>query len=206
MRRFYFYTFVNQLTKIKGMKKLSLLLITAVLTSSTSYSQEKPHRLGFTFGLPNIVGLNFEYVTPSLNNKLSTTLDYSSIKLKDGEIDFNYSYFELGGNYYFGQKSKGLYGHLSYGRIGFKGNYSNPIYGSGEGKVSLNMINLMLGAKLGNRVYIKPEVGFASFFNEAIVRVEYTEPATNLTLIVEEEIPNFLKDGLIYSLGIGLSF
>ena len=64
----------------------------------------------------------------------------------------------------------------------------------------------MLGAKLGNRVYIKPEVGFASFFNEAIVRVEYTEPATNLTLIVEEEIPNFLKDGLIYSLGIGLSF
>lgn len=206
MGRFYFFIFVNQIPKIKGMKKLSLLLITAVLTSLTSYSQENPYRLGFTFGLPNIVGLNFEYVTPALNNKLSATLDYSSIKLKDGEIDFNYSYFELGGNYYFGQNSKGLYGHLSYGRIGFKGNYSDPMFGAGEGKVSLNMINLMLGAKLGNRFYVKPEVGFASFFNDAIVRVEYTEPTTNLTLIVEEEIPNFLIGGLIYSLGVGLSF
>ena len=68
------------------------------------------------------------------------------------------------------------------------------------------MVNLMLGAKWGNRLYIRPEVGFTSFFNDAIVRVEYTEPTTNLTLIVEEEIPNFLKDGLIYNLGVGLSF
>ena len=51
-----------------------------------------------------------------------------------------------------------------------------------------------------------PEVGFASFFNDAIVRVEYTEPTTNLTLIVEEKIPNFLKDGLIYNLGVGRRF
>ena len=188
------------------MKKISLLLITAVLTSLTSYSQDKPYRVGLTFGLPNLVGLNLEYVSPALNNKLAASLDYSSIKLKDGEIDFNYSYFELGSNYYFGQKSKGLYGHLSYGRIGFTGNYSDPIYGSGEGKVTLNMINLMLGAKWGNRLYIRPEVGIAKFFNDAIVRVEYTEPSTNLSLIVEEEIPNFLKGGLIYSLGIGMSF
>ena len=188
------------------MKKCSFLLVLAVLASLTSYSQDKPYRVGVTFGLPNLVGLNFEYVTPALNNKLAAALDYSSIKLKDGEIDFNYSYFELGGNYYFGEKSKGLYGHLSYGRIGFTGNYSDPIYGSGEGKVALNMINLMLGAKWGNRMYIRPEVGLASFFNDAIVRVEYTEPTTSLTLIVEEEIPNFLKGGLIYNLGVGLSF
>ena len=68
------------------------------------------------------------------------------------------------------------------------------------------MINLILGAKWGNRLYIRPEVGFASFFNDAIVSVEYTEPTTNLTLTIEEEIPNILIDGLIYSLGIGLSF
>ena len=188
------------------MKKIALLLVTALLTSLTSYSQDNPYRLGLTFGLPNLVGLNLEYVSPALNNKLAGTLDYSSIKLKDEEIDFNYSYFELGGNYYFGQNSKGLYGQVSYGRIGFKGEYSDPLYGSGEGKVTLNMVNLMLGAKWGNRLYIRPEVGFASFFNDAIVRVEYTEPTTNLTLTVEEEIPNFLKDGLIYSLGVGLSF
>lgn len=186
------------------MKKIALLLITAVLTSLTSYSQDKPYRLGLMFGLPNLVGLNLEYVSPALNNKLAATLDYSSIKLKDEEIGFNYSYFEIGGNYYFGQNSKGLYGQVSYVRIGLKGEYSDPVYGSGEGKVTLNMINLMLGAKWGNRLYVAPEVGFASFFNDAIVRVEYTEPTTNLTLIVEEEIPNFLKDGLIYNLGVGL--
>ena len=84
------------------MKKISLLLITAVLTSLTSYSQDKPYRVGLTFGLPNLVGLNLEYVSPALNNKLAASLDYSSIKLKDGDKDFNYSYFELGSNYYFG--------------------------------------------------------------------------------------------------------
>lgn len=55
-------------------------------------------------------------------------------------------------------------------------------------------------------MYVRPEVGFASFFNDAIVRVEYTEPTTNLTLIVEEEIRNFLKDGLIYNLGVDRRF
>ena len=80
------------------MKKLCLLLVAVLLTSLTSYSQDKPYRVGVAFGLPNLVGLNFEYVTPALNNKLAATLDYSSIKLKDGEIDFNYSYFELGVN------------------------------------------------------------------------------------------------------------
>ena len=71
------------------MKKISLLLITAVLTSLTSYSQDKPYRVGLTFGLPNLVGLNLEYVSPALNNKLAASLDYSSIKLKDGEIVAN---------------------------------------------------------------------------------------------------------------------
>ena len=188
------------------MKKFFLLIVTTIFATLSSYSQDKPFRVGVGVGFPNLVGLNLEYVTPSLYNKFAATLDYSSIKLKDGEVDFNYSYFEFGGNYYFGQKSKGLYGHLSYGRIGFEGNYSDPNYGYGNGKVSLNMMNLMLGAKWGNRLYLRPEVGFARFFDEAFVRVEYTEPTTNVTLIVEEEIPNFLNDGLIFSLGVGLSF
>ena len=153
------------------MKKFSLLIITLILTALNSYSQDKPFRVGVGLGFPNLAGLNLEYVTSGLNNKLAASLDYSSIKLKDGKIDFNYSYFELGGNYYFGQKSKGLYGHLSYGIIGFEGNYSDPIYGIGNGKISLNMINLMIGAKWGNRMYIRPEVGFASFFNGILRRM-----------------------------------
>lgn len=188
------------------MKKLSILIVTVILAALKSYSQDKPIRVGVGLGFPNLAGLNLEYVTSGLNNKLAASFDYSLIKLNEGEIDFKYSYFELGGNYYFGQKSSGLYGHLSYGIIGFEGNYIDPIYGIGNGKISLNMINLMLGAKWGNRMYLRPEVGFASFFNDAIINVEYTEPTTNVTLTVQEEIPNFLKDGLIYSIGVGLSF
>ena len=189
------------------MKKLSFLLI-LVLTSLNSYSQDKPYRLGATVGLPNLVGVNFEYVTPALNNKLAVTLDYSTIKLNEGggELDYSYSYFELGGNYYLSQKSKGLYTQFSYGRIGFKGNYNDPVNGTGEGSVTLNMINLILGAKLGNRLYLRPEVGFANFFNDAKVRVEYTDPTNSVTVIMEEDVPNFLKSGLIYSIGLGLAF
>ena len=189
-----------------AMKKLFLLLIFTVFNSLTLFSQENPFRVGVTLGSPNLVGLNFEYVTPELKKKLAATLDYSFLNFNDKEIGFNYSYFELGSNYYFGQSSKGLYGHLSYGRAAFKGEYTDPNYGRGEGEIALNMINLMLGTKWGNRLYIRPEVGFTSFFNDASVRVEYTEPATNITLTVVEEVPNFLKDGLIYSLGVGLSF
>ena len=35
------------------------------------------------------------------------------------------------------------------------------------------MINLMVGAKWVI-LYIRPEVGFASFFNEAIISVDYS--------------------------------
>ena len=188
------------------MKKKIVFILAGLLFSTNLFSQDKPYRLGPIIGLPNLVGLNFEYVTTALNNKLAATIDFSTIKLNDSELDYNYSYFELGGNYYFRNKSKGLYGQVSYGRIGFTGNYNNADFGAGEGRVSLNMINLMIGAKWGNSFYLRPEIGFANFFNEASVRVEYTEPETSLTFTVEEEIPNFLKSGLIYNLSIGVAF
>ena len=74
------------------MKKFSLLIITAILAALNSYSQDKPLRVGVGLGFPNLAGLNLEYVTSAFNNKFSATLDYSSIKLKDGEIDLPHHY------------------------------------------------------------------------------------------------------------------
>ena len=64
----------------------------------------------------------------------------------------------------------------------------------------------MLGAKWGNRFYIRPEIGYANLFKDATVRVEYIDPISSLKISIEEEVPNFLKGGLIYSFGVGLSF
>ena len=147
-----------------------------------------------------------EYVTPALNAKLAPTLDFSLIKLEADDVNYRFTYFEFGGNYYFGKKSRGLYGHASLGRIGFKGDYSDPLYGSGEGKLGINLISFKLGAKLGNRVYFRPEIGFANFIGDTNVRVEYNDPITNLTIIVEEDIPNLLKDGVVFNLSVGLAF
>jgi hypothetical protein len=63
-----------------------------------------------------------------------------------------------------------------------------------------------VGAKLGNRLYLRPEIGFASFFGDATVSVEYNDPTSNLSIIVAEEVPSFLSGGLVYNLGIGLAF
>mgnify|MGYP001246802299 CR=1 FL=1 len=188
------------------MKKIALLIITAVFVCFPTYSQENPYRIGLTVGTPNLVGLNLEYVTPALNAKLAPSFDFSVIKIETDDINYRFTYAELGGNYYFGKKSKGLYGHASLGRIGFKGDYSDPLYGSGEGKLGINLISFKVGAKWGNRFYFRPEIGFANFIGDTKVRVEYNDPITNLTIIVEEEIPNSLKDGMVFNLSVGVAF
>ena len=57
-----------------------------------------------------------------------------------------------------------------------------------------------------NRFYFRPEIGFANFIGDTKVRVEYNDPITNLTIIVEEEIPNTLKDGMVFNLSVGVAF
>jgi len=64
------------------------------------FRKKKPIRIGLKFGIPNIVGLNFEYVTPALNARLAPTLDLSYFSLSSGDAKVSFSYIELGGNYY----------------------------------------------------------------------------------------------------------
>lgn len=107
------------------MKKL-LILSAALFMAYAGQAQEKPFRIGIKFGVPNIVGLNAEYVTPILGGKLAPTADFSYFSLSASGAKVSFSYFELGGNYYLMNQGKGLYGHLSYGNIAFKGSYDDP--------------------------------------------------------------------------------
>ncbi len=180
------------------MKKL-LILCAALFIAFAGQAQEKPFRIGIKFGVPNIVGLNAEYVTPILGGKLAPTADFSYFSLSAAGAKVSFSYLEIGSNYYFMNQGKGLYGHVSYGNIGFKGTYDDPQYGDGEGKATVSLVNLKLGAKLGNTVYFRPELGYA-VGSGGKVRVEYDGYSE------EEDIPGFLSGGLVVNLGFGFAF
>lgn len=188
------------------MKKSVTLYLFIVLFASTALAQEKPFRIGLKFGVPNIVGFNAEYVTPLLVNRLAVTGDFSYFSLSSGDVKFSFSYMELGGNYYLIKEGKGLYGHLSYGRIGFKGTYTDPQFGEGEGTLGINLLNLKLGAKLGNLFYFRPEIGYASLIGGNTVEVSYTDPVTNEQFTEKETVPGVLSGGVLFNIGFGFAF
>ncbi|MEQ9216686.1 MAG: hypothetical protein RLO17_01500 [Cyclobacteriaceae bacterium] len=101
------------------MKKL-LILCAALFIAFAGQAQEKPFRIGIKFGVPNIVGLNAEYVTPILGGKLAPTADFSYFSLSAAGAKVSFSYLEIGSNYYFMNQGKGLYGHVSYGILALK--------------------------------------------------------------------------------------
>jgi hypothetical protein len=158
------------------------------------------------FGVPNLAGLSLEYVTPALDGKLAAALDFSIISVNSGDVGVSFSYFELGGNYYFIEEGKGLYGNLSFGRIGFKGTYTDPLLGNGEGKIGVNLLNFKIGAKWGNSFYFRPEIGYGILAGGAKVTVEYTDALTNITTQEEEELPGYLGGGVVFNLGFGVAF
>ncbi|MCK4663174.1 MAG: hypothetical protein KAT68_09935 [Bacteroidales bacterium] len=173
---------------------------------TTSQAQDKPIRIGLKFGIPNIAGLNAEYVTPLLGEKLAASVDFSHFSLSSGDVKFSFSYFELGGNYYFMKKGKGPYGQLSFGRIGFKGTYSDDILGDGEGKLGINLLNVKIGIKVGNAFYFRPEIGYSSLVGSSTIKVEYTDPVTKKIITEEEKVPGVLDGGVVFNLGFGVAF
>jgi hypothetical protein len=181
------------------MKKSFFIYLLISFFAASAFAQEKPVRIGLKFGLPNIAGLNFEYVTPSMDGKLAPTADFSYFSIGD-ETDgkFSFSYIEIGGNYYFKEKGKGLYGHLSYGRVSLKGTYDDILLGKGEGKVGLNLVNVKIGAKLGNGFYFRPEIGFAAG-GGGTMEIEYNGTTE------QEDVPA-LFGGVVFNLGFGVAF
>ncbi len=56
-------------------------------------AQEKPLRIGLKFGVPNLAGLNVEYVTPLLDSKLAAAVDFSIISVETDNVGVSFFLF-----------------------------------------------------------------------------------------------------------------
>ena len=184
----------------------------------------RPVRLGIKIGFPNLVGGNLEFVTPLFNDKLSISVDYSTIKsawfLEDSQYtntetdELNFSYLNAGLNYYFFKSGKGLYGGVGYGQINLKGKTAvmdDGEEGTGTIDFGRSSFNVRLGAKLGGLFYFRPEVGYA--FTPLPKSIEYQVKYPNGR--TEEDVydfsehissAEFLFQGFIANIGFGFAF
>ncbi len=176
-----------------------------VATTTSIYAQEKPIRVGLKFGVPMIVGLNLEYVTPVAGGRLAPSVDLSRFSISLGDAESTFSYVEVGSNIYLKDTGRGTYANLSYGLVSWTGEYTNSSLGNAEVELNLSRINLKLGAKLGKGFYFRPEVGFAIGFGSDELEVEYTDSDGNRTTTTED-VPGILNGGFVLNLGFGVAF
>lgn len=188
------------------MKKFTLVILSILFFSVTSYAQDKPFRVGVKLGVPQVVSLNLEYVTPALNGRLAFTGDYGAFSIDVDDVDVTYSYFEIGANYYFRNEGKGPYGHISYGNVNFDGSYTDPTLGTGDGTLNIGLLNLKVGAKWGGLFYFRPEIGYAILVGDSEIDITYTNPFTNQQTQQNEDIPGVLAGGFVVNIGIGFAF
>lgn len=180
------------------MKKIALLSFVFFAMNFTSSAQDNPFRIGLKFGMPNIAGLNAEYVTPLLGGRLAPSVDFSYISAKIGGTEATFSYFSLGGNLYL-KEGKGPYAHVGYSNLNFEGTFKNNGE-EGTGSIGLNLLNIKVGAKLGKRFYFRPEIGWGVLMGDSEFKVEYASATTT------EKVPAALAGGLLINSGFGFAF
>ena len=184
-------------------------------TSTTVKGKEKslrPLRFGIKVGIPSLITINAEYLTPLLNNRVSIAVDYFNLERDfDGTI-VDYSNFEIGSNVYFNPRGKGFYAGLSYTSfdaegtfqdVEFDGNGEN--FGDGVANLDYNTFNVKLGLKAGRTIFFRFEVGygFGSIPQEVTVR-SIDDPS--LTTVEEiPDLPGLSDSGIIY-FNVGLGF
>ena len=122
------------------------------------------------------------------------------------------NYFQAGLNYYFLKEGKGLYGNLSYGILNAKltiteiqSNSGTQNNGTAEANISNNSMNIKVGAKWGNVIYFRPEIGysFTHIDKTLVVNVTYPDGSTETQ---NETLPTILTQGLLFNIGFGVSF
>ena len=198
------------------MKKKTVFIsamIVLLLAGSAVQAQDKPIRIGLKFGIPNIAGLNGEYVTPLLGGRLAASADFSYFGINVQDAKLSFYYFELGPNFYFMKPGKGLYGNVSYGRMGVNLSYDDilseidPLLSGGSGEVTLgvNLFNFKIGAKLGNSFYFRPEIGYAlaSVADNLSVSVTFPDGSTETQ---DQAVPGLIGGGVVFNLGFGVAF
>ena len=215
------------------MKTISkILAILFVLISTSIYAQDsgvrdtkvnasleekirsiKPLRIGIKAGVPSILTMNAEYVTPLLNNRVALAVDYFKLGREFDGTQIDYTNFEIGSNIYFNSKGKGLYGGISYTSFTSEGTFldvdfeNGNVTGDGLADLDYNTFNLKLGTKMGRVFYMRIEAGygFGSIPTEVLVRSIDNPSLTTLEEI--PEIPGISDSGIIYfNIGFGFGF
>lgn len=203
------------------MKKILLPLL--LLCASIAIAQEEttdkdvnPIRIGLKIGTPNAVGGSAEWVTPLFDDRFALFFDYSGINVDiddEGTADFKYA--EFGTNIYFNNTGKGLYASLGYGKMDFKGSYTDAVTFEGElfegeahGRLDVDTFNVKLGAKLGNKFYFRTELGYG--FGSIPEEILITGTVNGITETGVEEIPDvpgISENGYpLFNIGFGFAF
>lgn len=151
------------------MKRIKYWLLVVVITTLSikvqaqddKIAEVNPFRIGLKIGVPNIAGLNFEYVTPLLNNKLAAAVDFTYIPLSLDIYEFTIKQWSLGVNYYFKKPGRGLYAGLATAALNIDATATDgDLTGSTTAKVGYPAI-VKFGAKLGKKFYFRTELGYA---------------------------------------------
>lgn len=195
------------------MKSLLTVLFLSISMLCFSQRQEDINRIriGAKGGIPIGVGLEVEYDTPLLGNRIAPFASYGMFPFSD--LDFNY--FEIGSNLYFGSRGKGGYISASYGDL--NGEVSNlsgtndndESYTNGVVKEQLSSFNLKLGWKYGRTLYFRVEVGyvFGKLPEELEVTADVNGQRETFLLTYDEVFDYISGNGYpIFNLGIGYSF
>lgn len=198
----------------------NVLIIVVLLFSIVSYSQRttetkiRPFRVDVRTGIPGILGLNIEYLTPALKNRIAFYGNYNGFNLTVDEVDQELRYFEIGTNIYLFGKGKGFYGSLSYGKLDIDGTYYNVVDDGGEiiaeatGEFDANTLNVKAGVKFGGLIYFRAEFGYG--FGEIPKEVHVNGSINGQkesTIIERPDFPGMSDNGyVIANIGIGVSF
>ncbi len=193
---------------------------TAVHLDEEDSFKIRPFRIGVKIGFPNLIGGNLEYVTPLLGEKLALNADYSMLKSdwlltsedmeEDSQDEINYTYLDLGLNYYFFKPGKGLYAGISYSTIKAESTVEN-MESVKYIEEKHNSFNVKLGAKLGGLFYFRPEVGYSfdplpkkydvlTIYNDGTQEIR-TDDWSEL-----EGPADLLFQGLMANVGFGFAF
>ncbi|MEM0518598.1 hypothetical protein [Aequorivita flava] len=171
----------------------------------------KPLRIGTKLGIPSLITLNAEYVTPLLDERVAASLDFISFSKTVDDVSIKYNNFEIGTNVYLNETGKGLYGSLSY--LSFKStgtfedvDFDDGSYGPGKAKIDFSTINFKVGAKLGRVFYFRVELGYG--FGKIPETVTVVSSDSNAK--AQEDIPNIPGMGssgtVIFNIGFGFGF
>jgi len=175
----------------------------------------KRFSVGLKIGVPNIAGLSLEGVTPLLDNRIAPFVDISGFDVKDAETEIGLSYTEFGTNIYLGNKGKGAYAGIGFGKLSTDLTFYENIDGGGRGKGSTGLdiqsTNLKFGIKTGGRIYFRFEVGYgltSDIPDEITVTLREIGGSQSETETFEvPTIPGLGTNGLLVgNFGFGISF